>query len=597
MTKPGLRSLIRRLLAAQAGSAPDRALLERFLTARDEAAFAALVERHGAMVLGVARNVLHNHQDAEDVFQATFLVLARKAGSVRKQGSLGSWLHGVAYRLALNARTAAAVRRRHESGSPGRAPATSADDLTWRELSAVLHEELERLPDRYRAPLVLCYLEGMTQDEAAEHLGLAKGTLKGRLERARLLLRGRLGRRGLAPAVVLLADACWPAGAAPAAPRLSTTTRAAVAVAAGGPSGASASVARLTEGALRAMFVRKLRFTLALLLAVGLVAAGAHLLTSHEAPGGPPATAAPAPEKQVGERVKEMPWGKPVGGWRMRLTPSATEYRRNTPLILMLEFQNVSAGPLALKSLGWWCPDPEVTEGGKRLVARPVIDVTPWEGARGELPAGASIKWAVDFNRLRFARQPLKAGAVLRVRFRLALPGEGALPPRLFSNEVSLRLRDDHPSVMSGSPDLPAKWSGSTELVYREHVPFVGYSALRIDGTGRVWLVSIGRAKRGKARAELVRTEAMLSRDRLDRLARFLREQKVWEVATLAPDSIPVPDEGDARLSLGAGRGTLVRNFPDSVVRGHPKLLRLRQEMEDVKADALRAADAKKARP
>jgi RNA polymerase sigma factor (sigma-70 family) len=590
-----LRSLIRRLLAAQAREGPDRPLLERFLAHKDEAAFAALVERHGAMVLGVARNVLGHRQDAEDVFQATFLVLARKAGSVREQGSLGSWLHGVAYRLALKARSAAAARRRHESGAPGRPPGISPDDLTWRELSAVLHEELERLPDRYRAPLVLCYLEGMTQDEAAEHLGLARGTLKGRLERARLILRGRLGRRGLAPAVVLLADAVRPAGAAPAPSLVSTTSRAAAALVAGGPSGASASVARLTEGALRAMFVRKLRFTAALLLALGLVAAGARLLTSHEAPGGPPATAAPAPEKPpVGERGKEVPWGKAVGGWRMRLTPSGAEYRRNTPLPLVLEIQNVSGGPLALKSLGWWCPDPEVTEGGKRLVARRVIDVAPWEGRRGELPAGASIKWAVDFNGLRFARQPLKAGAALRVRFRLPLPGEGALPPQLFSNEVSLKLRDDHPSVMSGEAGLPAKWSGSMELVYREHVPFVGYSALRIDGAGRVWVVSIGR---GKGPAGLVRTEAVLSRDRLDRLARFLRDQKVWELATLAPDRIAVPDEGEAHLSLGAGRGSLVRTFPDSLVRGHPKLLRLREEMEAVKADALRAAAAKKERP
>src|SRR5262249_14258214 len=150
MVKAALNSVIRRLVSAQARSGPpDRHLLECFLAHKDEAAFAALVERHGAMVLAVARNVLHHLQDAEDVFQATFLVLARKGGSVGKQGSAGGWLYGVAYRLALKARAAAAARRRLESRAPARAPGKSPDDLTWRELSGILHEELARLPDKY----------------------------------------------------------------------------------------------------------------------------------------------------------------------------------------------------------------------------------------------------------------------------------------------------------------------------------------------------------------------------------------------------------------------------------------------------------------
>src|SRR5262249_1895571 len=163
------------------GRVPDQLLLERFRADRDEAAFAALVERHGTMVLGVAWNVLAHRQDAEDVFQATFLVLARRAGSVREQGSVGSWLHGVAY-------PPAPPGGGREGAAPGPPPAETADDLTWGELSGILHEELERLPDRLRAPLVLCYLEGMAQDQAAEHLALAKGTLRSRLERGRLLL-------------------------------------------------------------------------------------------------------------------------------------------------------------------------------------------------------------------------------------------------------------------------------------------------------------------------------------------------------------------------------------------------------------------------
>jgi RNA polymerase sigma factor (sigma-70 family) len=606
MTKPGLRSLIRRLVAAQTRGGPDRHLLERFLTCQDEAAFAALVERHGAMVLGVAGDVLRHRQDAEDVFQATFLVLARRAGSVRRRGSVGSWLHGVAYRLALKARAAAATRRRHESCSPARPPDESPDDLTWRELSAILHEELERLPHRYRAPLVLCYLEGLTQDQAAEHLGLAKGTLKGRLERARLLLRGRLGRRGLAPAVVLLADAYRPAGAAPA-PLAAATARAAAAFAAGGAAGTSAKVIQLTKGALQAMFLTKLRFAAVLLVAISLVVAGVSVLASHGASGVPPATAERAikgegmPEQPGGDRGKEVPWGEAVGGWRMRLTtPAGSEYRRHTPLPLLLEFQNVSQGSLPLESLGWWNPDLMVTADGERVVARQLIDVSPWEGRRAELPAGTTLQWTVDFDRLRFSRQPLKAGTTLRVRFGQALPIQvprGVLPQRLFSNEVALTLRDDHPSVLTGAADLPLKWTGSMELAYREHVPFLGFSALRIDGAGRVWLVSVGRGK-GKAGGNgLVRTETVLSRDRLDRLAGFLHEQKVWQLADLSPDALAVPDEGDMRISLGAGRGSLVRTFPHHVIRNQPQLQRLKAEMEDVTAAALKAVAAKKGQP
>jgi hypothetical protein len=198
----------------------------------------------------------------------------------------------------------------------------------------------------------------------------------------------------------------------------------------------------------------------------------------------------------------------------------------------------------------------------------------------------------------------LKAGAALQVRFRHLLPSKVPLgkpdlaPRRLFSNEVSLKLRDDHPTVMAGEADLPPKWADSTELVYREHVPLSpkGYSALRIDGAGRVWLLALERGKES-GRPAVVRTEAVLSRDRLDRLAQFLRDQKVWELATLAPGQITGIDEGESRLSLCAGRGTLVRTFPNSLVRDEPRLLRLRAEMEDIRAAALKSAAAKKAPP
>jgi RNA polymerase sigma factor (sigma-70 family) len=187
---------VRRLLVGRC-AAPDGELLERFARRGDEAAFAALMQRHGPLVWGVCRRVLGREQDAEDAFQATFLVLARKAQSVRRAGSVGSFLYGVAYRLSVRARADAARRGRHERQAAGLAPSASPDDVTWRELREVLDAELARLPERYRAPLLLCYFEGLTQDEAARQLGWKKRTVKARLDYGRELLRGRLARRGL----------------------------------------------------------------------------------------------------------------------------------------------------------------------------------------------------------------------------------------------------------------------------------------------------------------------------------------------------------------------------------------------------------------
>ena len=174
------------------GGLSDAPLLERFVAGRDEAgeaAFRALVDRHGPMVLRVCRSVLQDDHDAEDAFQVTFLVLARKAGSIRKQKSIGSWLHGVAHRVALKARTAARRRRAQNRGRRRwrRCRGEPAGDSS--DLSPVLHEEIARLPAKYRAPIVLCYLEGMTQDQAACELGWPVGTVRGRIARARDLLR------------------------------------------------------------------------------------------------------------------------------------------------------------------------------------------------------------------------------------------------------------------------------------------------------------------------------------------------------------------------------------------------------------------------
>jgi RNA polymerase sigma factor (sigma-70 family) len=254
----------------------DAELLRRFLEQGDETAFHGLVRRHGPMVLDVCHSVLRNAADAEDAFQATFMVLVSQGSCVRKAASVASWLHGVAYRTACNARRRSAIRRRGESRVA--APeATQPDDLTWREVRAVVHEELGCLAERYQSALVLCYLQGKTHAEAAAELRLPLGTLKGRLERGRAMLRSRLVRRGLGATAGVVA-AAWPASTAPASvPMLlsACTVKAAGAFAAE----RAATVLRpelvaLTREVLRAMLHTRLKvvtlvWTFTALLGVG----------------------------------------------------------------------------------------------------------------------------------------------------------------------------------------------------------------------------------------------------------------------------------------------------------------------------------------
>ncbi len=199
--EPAADALDRVRLLAAAGrftDVSDGDLLTRCAAGPDEAAFTALVERHGAMVYGVCSRILRNPHDAEDACQATFLLLARKASSIRKQPSAASWLHGVARRASLTLLRERVARQRHEREAPPAEPrSTNATDLLWSEVLVLLDEELERLPERLRGPIVLCYLEGKTRDEAAAALGLSQGRLHGLLQRGRALLHDRLVQRGV----------------------------------------------------------------------------------------------------------------------------------------------------------------------------------------------------------------------------------------------------------------------------------------------------------------------------------------------------------------------------------------------------------------
>src|SRR6478672_7524532 len=189
--------------AAGLGQRTDPQLLADFLEHRDQAAFEAVVRRHGPLVLAACRQVLRDESAAEDVFQATFVTLHQKAGAIRRQPSLGGWLFRVARRTALRARRAADRRARHEAQVT---PRVSPDqDLSWREACAALHEELDRLPRTYRDALILCYLEGLSRDEAARRLGWSLNVFRGRLERGRVRLRNRLSKRGITLSAGLLA--------------------------------------------------------------------------------------------------------------------------------------------------------------------------------------------------------------------------------------------------------------------------------------------------------------------------------------------------------------------------------------------------------
>ncbi len=289
---------LRRLVEDQRARAlSDQELLRQFRGRHDvlsQDAFGALLRRHGPMVLSVARVVVGNEADAEDVFQATFLVLARKAASIHKTASLGSWLHGVALRTALKARADSARRRKHEARAPRRR-ACEPEDLTWSEVQHVLHEELNALPERHRAALVLCYLQGRTQDEAASLLRLPKGTLRSRLERGRELLRRRLARRGLGPAAAMLA-LTWPgAGEAALPPSLAAATaRAAAGLATGraAPGLISPGAVVLAEGAMKPMSAAlRLKATVLFVLAVAAAGVGLRFrppLTEHARAAPPP---------------------------------------------------------------------------------------------------------------------------------------------------------------------------------------------------------------------------------------------------------------------------------------------------------------------
>jgi RNA polymerase sigma factor (sigma-70 family) len=309
----------------------DQQLLEQFLERRDEVAelaFAVLVERHGPMVLGVCRRIMRDLHDAEDAFQATFLVLARKGRSIRVEGSLGRWLFGVATRVATRARSDQQRRRGRERSGLDGLDRTGSDagpaDIDRAEIQAMIAREIAGLPARFQAPVLLCDLEGTSHEEAARRLGWPVGTVKSRLSRARARLRERLTRRGLAPADLSIVTALLPS--APPPSLVAATTRAALAIVAGRLTSTgvvSASVATLTQGVLRTMTFTKIKLVVAAILLVA--TCSAVLLgqaAAQKAAGGgvgqaPTATAArsvaaPASDDRIDLEMLERAWADAI---------------------------------------------------------------------------------------------------------------------------------------------------------------------------------------------------------------------------------------------------------------------------------------------
>jgi RNA polymerase sigma factor (sigma-70 family) len=303
LTSTELRRVARQLRltaeARQRDPAAAAELLERFQAGGDREAFEAIVWRFGPAVLSACRKVLSSAADVEDVFQATFVTLLHKARTIRRREALGAWLAGVAHRLALKALRASARRQRAEQRTWRGGGGAEAPDVSWREAYAILHEELDKLPDRYRVPLILCYLEGKGRDEVAQLLGVNAGALRGRLDRGRERLRGRLIKRGLALSVGLLAVVANSVTADGPPQRLLRAT-----VEAATTGRLSANVAALLHGATPPMTVSKCKLLAAAALVIGLLSAGAGL-SLFGAPAEVPATPRVAPDNKPVEPAKD----------------------------------------------------------------------------------------------------------------------------------------------------------------------------------------------------------------------------------------------------------------------------------------------------
>jgi RNA polymerase sigma factor (sigma-70 family) len=393
------------------GDLTDGQLLERFAAGGDEIApfvFAALVERHGPLVLRVCRSLLRDEHDSQDAFQATVLVLVRKSRSLWVRDSLGPWLHAVAHRAACCARSDRTRRRIHERRAAQTASSQTAVAEDREDLHEALHEEIERLPERYRLAVILCDLEGRTQEQAARHLGCPVGTVKSRLTRGRARLRSRLTGSGLRPSVALAAILDVEAARAALPAFLAETTiRVAIACAAGRVSSAvvCATVRTLLKGALRKMILIQLRKIAVTSLTIGVMITGAGVLLGQGTGKQPEVerrVAGPFAEDptRLGEAVEEfnaMAARDGVGMDQPRLT--------DEEVIASIRGWNRQTHPISDEGFDAF---QKVAETGQLPPGSKLSYITKWSGYRGFV----FDVWWVDLN------MPIGAGRGFTYRIR-----------------------------------------------------------------------------------------------------------------------------------------------------------------------------------
>jgi RNA polymerase sigma factor (sigma-70 family) len=405
-------SALRRALHAPesgaAGGLPDAELLERFVAARDAAAFEVLVWRHGPRVVGVCRRVLRHAQDAEDAFQATFLVLARRAASIRKRDAVASWLYGVAYRVALRARGVAARRRAREAGAidldrvPGPEPADSA-------AGGVIDDAVAGLPAHYRAPFLLHYLDGLSTDEVATALACPRGTVLSRLARARDRVRRRLARAGVTvPAALLAATVSEAAGRAAVPPALAGLTLTAVVRAAADPSAIPPTMAALMRGA--APTVSFARVALAGVVVLALALGAGYVARAAVADSPPPAgsRASGAGEGRKGEK-ESKPAKRTFTRANVRVLSDDDGKAFRTPQVLTVSaadevdklckfFPGAGQGKKGDDPAGWKARvEIELTRSkGKPVKLRVSRDWKTWSEGNGDWAVNDRLDWHVS---------------------------------------------------------------------------------------------------------------------------------------------------------------------------------------------------------
>jgi RNA polymerase sigma factor (sigma-70 family) len=346
--------LIHHLRAAlaprDAAEISDGQLLGRFVRQHDEASFAALVRRHGPMVWGVCRRVLYRLHDAEDAFQATFLVLLRRAASVTPREMVGNWLYGVAHQTALKARATAARRQARERQVEEMPERAVRDFDRWRELETLLDQELSLLPEKYRVAIVLCDLEGHTRKVVARQLGLPEGTVSGRLTRGRSLLAKRLARRGLVLSGGALASLITQtaATASPPIAVVSSTLKAASMTIAGKAAAGliSAEAIALTEGVLKAMLANKLKTLTAVLVVVTTMSVGAGKVTREaraQAPAAEAAKQTDAPREKLQKSAAELEAQLQAARAKAKLAEAALEAARAQLAMAEADFASAQA--------------------------------------------------------------------------------------------------------------------------------------------------------------------------------------------------------------------------------------------------------------